>query len=362
MSQAPHLSARSQVNETQARIHRATQAFHPLDLACAANCALLDTPAAQGSIPWTETGGVYSVSYVRNPGARFLRLEARVSAAAAGASIQLKLTARDASGHSVINTDDRIPRGFKDEVTTCPIAFIGPLFEASRAVIGYLDLDEVDDTLTDPSWSLDFELSVSGGGALDGVTVWELPRFVVDDSATHGGVIPGVFQRDAVIHDGATDGLERLLATLASARLVNRTYLSLSWRQATLTGEVPSLTSTSDGPFDILAAGASRVDFGVTPRVVQAASVAGEAAQFRFLYRFEGGAGTETATVKLHGSATGSPWTKTVAYTASWTWSAWVDAAVRTSPATDALSPSGLVSASGPTLWLAGLHVRETIT
>ena len=349
--------------ERCARVHRATQALHAMGFALAADCALLDTPPAQSSTGWTETGGVYSLSYVRNPGARFVRLEARVTPVAAGATLTLSLTIRDAAGHSVGPGDDRIPYDWRGETLSSPIVpFAGTLPDASQPVLGVVDCDALASTLTDESWSFDVTLTVSGGAQLDGVTLYELPRFIVDDSATHGGIVPGSFQRDAVIHDGATDGLVRLVSTLESARLSQRSYLNLSWRQSLVAADTPSCSSTTLAPFTLLDAGAAAASFRVIARVINAASAAGEPIRWRVLYRMSDGT-TETGTVKLLGSATGSPWTTgALAYTTSWTWSAWKSAAVRTSPAYDAFSLKGQVSGSGPTLWLAGIDVREAIT
>ena len=352
------------VSQRQARIHRATQTTHPLTLATAADCALLDTPPAHGSLPWIETGGTYSISYVRNPGARFVRIEARLSAVdyATFATVRLKLTVRDAAGHSVTSSDDRIPTGYRDETQDSPRAFLlPPRFDLSQAVVGYVDCDALDDDLTDPSWSFDLEVAFTSGATLDGLHLYELPRFLVDDGATHGGIIPGSFQRDAVIHSGVDDGLVRLVSTLESARLSQRTYLNLSWLRSTTPADTPSVSATSYTPFALLDAGAAAVPFAFTPRVVAAASAQGEPTRWRFLYRFSGGAGTETASVRLYGSATGSPWTKNVAYNTSWTWSSWVDAYARTSPDSDAYSLKGLVSASGPTLWIAAVHGVEAV-
>jgi hypothetical protein len=333
-----------------------------MQFALAADCALLDTPAAQCSTGWTETGGVYSLSYVRNPGARYVRLEARMTPVAAGATLTLSLTIRDAAGHSVGPSDDRIPYDWRGETLTPPLLpFAGLLPDSSQAVLGVVDCAELATTLADESWSFDVTLSVSGGAQLDGITLYELPRFVVDDSAAGGGIIPGAFQRDAVIHDGSTDGLVRLVSTLESARLSQRSYLGLAWRQSTVLADTPSCASTSLAPFTLLDAGAAAASFKVISRVVNAASSAGEALRWRVLYRMTDGT-TETGTVKLLGSATGSPWTTgALAYTSSWTWSSWKTAAVRTSPANDAFSLKAQVSASGPTLWLAGLDVREAV-
>lgn len=353
--------------QTQARIGRATQAVHPLTLALVANCALLDTPPAQCSTPWTETGGAFSLSYVRNPGARFVRLEALVlpTDAALGAYVTLDLTVRDAAGHSVSSSDDRIPRRWKGENVYCPVgAAGGARLDRAERVVGYVDLDELDDDLTDASWSFDVTLTVSGGAQVETISLGEMPRFIADDAATHGGMLPGSFQRDATIADGTQDGLRRLLSTLDSARQSQRSYLALAWRQAMLSDEVPSLTSAVDAPFTLLegAGSGGRLEWALAPRPVHAASSAGEAARFRVLYRFDGGAGTETAKVRLRGSATGGTWiTGTLSYTTSWTWSPWVACACRTSPRSDRLSLSGNLSASGPTLWLGGVHVPEAV-
>ena len=368
MTTTPHRPGYlNEVSERQALVAKATQAVHGLNLALAANAGLLDTPAGQCSTGWTETGGTYSLSYVRNPGAKYVQICTRIlpTTTPLSATVTLDLTVTDATGNSVSVGDDRIPRGWKGEIVYAPaLPTGGALAEWSHVVLGYVDCDELDDTLTDPSWSFDVALAVTGGAQLDGVWLAEMPRFLVDDGATHGGIIPGSFQRDATIHDGPVDGLDRLLATLASGRIQQRSYLALAWRQSTVSAETPSLTGTSDGPFTLLDAGSGvRAEFAVYPRSIAAVSVAGEAAKVRYLYRFSGGAGTETGQIALRGSATGSPWLlSSIAYTTSWTWSAWVDCAVRTSPLSDLLSLSGKVSAGGPTLWLAGVHVREAVT
>lgn len=368
MTTTPHQPGyRGALEERQARVAQATQAVHGLNLALTANAALLDTPAGQCSTGWTGTGGVYSFSYVRNPGARFIAIVARVLPASAplNTTATLDLTVRDAAGHSVASSDDRIPRRWKGETIYCPYAAPGTaLAEYSEQVVGYVDCDALDDDLTDPSWSFDVTLAVTGGAQLDGVWLCEMPRFLVDDSVSHGGIVPGSFQRDATIHDGGTDGLDRLLATLASGRTQQRSYLAMAWRQSIVSAETPSLSGATDGPFALLDAGAgTRAEFAVYPRSIAPVRAAGEACKVRYLYRFSGGAGSETAKIRLRGLATGSPWlTGDLAYTTSWTWSPWIDCAVRTSPLSDLLSLSGNVSASGPTLWLAGVHVREAVT
>lgn len=364
MSSAPHVAAFGTTpSERQARVHRAAQALHAMGIALGANCALLDHPPWQSSTGATDTGGTWSFSFVRSPGGRYVRCEARLSPAATGASVALSMTVRDAAGHSVGPTDPRIPYDWRGEVLASPtLPFAGALASASTSIVGWIDAESLASTLTDPSWSIDVTVSVAGGGALDGITLWEAPRSLVDDEALHGGVVPGSFQRDTIIHAGAVDGLVRLVSTLESARLAQRSYLSLAWRQSTAPTDTPSTTSTSYAPLTLLDAGPDAAAFAVPTRVIHAASTAGEAVQWRVLYRLSEGLGSETARVRLTTLASGSPSTSgALAYTTSWTWSAWKDATVRTSPATDALALTALVSASGPTLWIAGIHVREAV-
>lgn len=365
MSRAPHAPGwLSQVTPRATRISQSTRALHPLAVAYAANSALLDNPPSIGAIGWTDTGGTYSMSYVRTPGAAYVRIEARVAAVAPGtaASVTLKLTLRDAAGHTVAHTDDRCPVGYRDETTDCPASLVvAPRFDESRAVVGWLDLDALAVDLTDPSWSLDLEVAVSGGASLDGVQAFELPRFSADDVTEHGGVVPGSFQRDYTISDDTQRGLRRIVSTLESARLSQRTYLSLTWLRSTSAADTPSTSATSYAPLALLDAGADPVRFVVPTRHVGAAS-AGTPARWRFLYRLSGGAGTETARVRLYGDASGSPWTSSLlTFTTSWTWSDWKDATLRTSPALEHLALRAKLSASGPTLWIAAVHVHEAV-
>jgi hypothetical protein len=349
-----------------ARIARPVLGQHTLLLANAANCALLDHPAGRFHLDLQDTAGTFSFSYVRNPGARYVRIEARINALGGfgTGTVTLDLTVRDGAGHSVASSSSRIPYGFKGETHYARLSVNGPIVDNQTVVVGYLDCDALDDDLTDPDWVFEFALGFAGGAELNSLHGQELPRFLVDDGATHGGIVPGSFQHDVPIDDDATTGLVRLVSTLASARLVERTYVSLAWRQQVVTAtETPNVSATSYAPFAALAADAAPQTWQLTARQIATGSTAGEAIRLRFLYRFSAGAGTKTGTVRLAGNATGSPWTSgALAYTTSWTWSPWITAAIRTSPATDTLSLTGKVSASGPSLWLASLHVREHVT
>lgn len=349
------------------RISRAVQGMHDLTLAQAVNCALFNHPAARANLDLCDTAGTYSFSYVRNPGARYLRLEAHFNGHSGYGGVygQIDLTARDAAGHSVASSDAKIPNGFKNERHYPPYsvgAIVAP--DNQLVVVGYLDCDALDDDLTNENWSLDFALTFTGGAELNSLQLVEMPRFLCDDLATHGGTVPGNYQRDAPIDDSAQKGLERILSTLQSARRVQRSYVALAWRQqVAVTTETPNTTATSYQYLSVLNADSAPQTWRMGTRQVYTGATAGEAARYRVLYRMSDGAGTEKGRFRVSGNATGSPWeTGDLNYTTTWTWSDWVTMAVRTSPTTDTLTLEGRLNGAGPTLWCAGVDVREAVS
>lgn len=368
MTTVPHApELLTSLAEQTPRVNAPVAGLHHIELAHVANHALLDTPAGRFNLDLIDTDGVYSFSYVRNPGAKYLRLEARINAQRGLLTtgfVLVDLTIRDAGGHSVVSSSSHVPRGFKGETLRTPSALVDVSLVDQLAVVGTLDCDALAATLTDPSWSFDFTLTFGGGAEVNTLQCWEIPRFLVDDSVDHGGMLPGAFQRDQPLTDSDTIGLERLLETLVSARQVERTYVSLAWRQqVVVTGETPHVSATSFQYLTALSADAAPQTWRLAPRQIATGSTAGESLRYRVLYRMSGGAGSETGQVRLVGNATGSPWaTASLAYTTTWTWSPWINAAIRTSPLADTLSLEGKVSGSGPTLWVAGVHVREHVT
>jgi hypothetical protein len=110
---------------------------------------------------------------------------------------------------------------------------------------------------------LGHKLGASPAGAqLDGMWIEEMPRFLADDSATHGGIVPGSFQRDATIHDGSTDGLDRLLATLAS------------WNASGLLALVDDAVAVLSAPLDEEISACLEAGFRVyTPRAAETAAL-----------------------------------------------------------------------------------------
>lgn len=360
------------IEERTARIGQPVLGVQHIDFAAAVNRALLDNPAGRFNADLIDADTTVSFSYVRNPGARYVHLEARINgfypptlATTATPIVGIDLTIRDAAGHSVSSSDTRIPYGFKGELHEAAPARAPEYVTSDQTIVrGVLDADALESTLTDPSWSFDFTLGFSNNGELNTLQLWEAPRFVVNDAVDHGGVVPTAFQRDAMLDDDNQTGLGRLVETLVSARQSERTYVALAFpRQVASPSLTPNVGATSFTQFAALAADSAPQTWRPSPRQVYAGASAGEALRFRFLYRFSGGAGSETAQVQLTGNASGGSWlSPTLAYTTSWTWSSWITAAIRTSPLSDALALKGKVSATGPLIWIASIHVLEAVS
>lgn len=366
----PRLPAPYDLNTEAARIAR-TVRTEALGLALTANGALLDSPPRRFAVHDISDTGTYPLGYTRSPSAKYLRVVVAMGGIATGwtaVSVVLALTIRDAAGHSV-SAAPKIPAAFLGSTTHLPGALVGASrFDSETLVSGYFDLDDLAATLTDPAWSFEWAVTLTGSGALvNRIEGWEVARGVVDEAATAGGVSLGDFQPDQPISDGPlTDPAARwgrIVQTTAQARTMGRTYVSLAWRESTAPSDTPSVSSTSDGPFTLFDMGGSRLPIRVHGRQLAAAGATGEAVRWRIRYRFTGGAGTETAQVILRGGATGSPWVfSSIAYTTSWTWSAWKDAAVSTAAAVDDFELSGKVSASGPSFFVCDLEIEEHVT
>lgn len=367
---SPRVPVPADLDTEAARIAR-TVRTEALALGLAANSALLDSPPRRWGIFDLNTTGTYAAGYVRSPAARYLRVCAAIAGATSGwaaVSVVLALTIRDGAGNTVTTSPD-LPAGFLATTTHLPGALVGASrFDSELLVAGYLDLDALAATLVDPRWSFEWAVTLTGSGAMvNRIEGWEVPRGVVDDTATAGGVSLGDFQPDQPVSDGplADPALRwgRIVQTVEQARTMGRTYVSLAWRQSTAPSDTPSVSSTSDAPFTLFDMGGSRLPIRVHARQLAAAGAAGEVVRWRILYRFTGGAGTETGQVILRGGATGSPWVlSSIAYTASWMWSPWQAAAVSTASDTDDFELSGKVSASGPSFFLSAVEVEEHVT
>lgn len=346
------------IDTEAARIARTVRSEAML-VALAANAALLDNPPNRIYQEELDAGD-WSFSYVRSPQARWLWIRWVLGPGTGTATVDL--TVRDAAGASVASSSSSIPLGFKGETQRPVTSVTIDRFQDERVIEGHLDLDTLDDTLTDPTWSLDLTVTVTGAGYVSRFEALEVPRFEINDAIAARGTIPSTLQPGRAITDGATDGLDRLLATIEGGRTTQRTYLLVAWLKTTAV-TTPYTTSTSFVPFTAAeeSAGVS-LTWEVLVRRVLAASAVGERCRFRVLYRFSGGAGTETGKVQVLTGSSSSPFaTSALAYTTSWTWGAWVECNLITtaSPLFDTIALKGWLSAAGPTLHVAGLHVQE---
>lgn len=350
----------------RARNHRTVRDGHTREVAFAANAALLDHP--RGRFFLEDLGaGTYSVSLSQAPEARYVWLRAAVGPGAVGDAVTISLAITDAAGHSVIASNAKIPSGFKGETHYASTLFALDRWSDERIVEGYIDLEDLDGTLTDPSWSLDFTITVTAGGYVSRLEGWAVPRYLVDNAETGGGVIPGDFIVDAAVTDSATKGLVRLLATIEAARVVQQTLVSLAWKRDTAAA-IPQTTGTSlAGLTNFSETGTTPISFRVLPRQVYRPSATGEGHRWRVLYRFAGGAGTETATVRVTAASdvpSSVNTTQTLSYSSSWVWSGWKSTGTTPTDGSDgtvAITLEAMVSAAGPTLYIAGWVVEELV-
>jgi len=357
-------------SETVARVRATVYGPQLAELARLANYAALDNPAqrfggadlAPGTVAWTFVPG-------DTPAGRYLRVTVRlVPAASVTTTGSVTLTVTDNLGNSLTGAVSTIPLGFRGESLPASAAAIGSRFDFATVLVGDFDLGAMAATLTGTDWSWSFATTLGGGAdSLVSIDAEELPRFLIDTAETYGA-LPGAYLGGAEIDDDSATGTERLLTTLVGARTTQRVYLSRAWPQDTATA--PSLTSTSWAPFAGFDEGSGPELARVLVRRLAAASAQGEPVRYRVLYRLSGGAGTETASVRLETGSSASPFALAgLAHTGTaWVWSAWKAGYLKTDDATagqeqtDTLGLEGQVSAGGPTLYLAGIDVREAAT
>lgn len=351
-------------SETVARIRATVYGPQLAELARLANFACLDCLAgrfggsdlAAGTHAWTFVPG-------DTPAGRYLRVTVRFLAV----SGTVTLTIVDNLGNSVTGAVSTVPLGFRGETHATSGTPTGTRFDYASVVVGDFDLDALAATLTGPTWTWQFVLTTDAGtNSRVDVDAEELPRGLVDTAETYGA-LPGAYLGGAEIDDDAALGTERILTTLVGARLTQPVYLSRAWTQDT--AAAPSLTSTSWAPFAGFDEGSAPETTRVYVRRLAAASAQGEPIRYRVLYRLSGGAGTETADVRLVTGSSSSPFGLSLAHTGtSWVWSSWKAGYVASDEATsgleqtDTIGLEGQLSASGPTLYLAGIDVRGAAT
>lgn len=279
----------------------------------------------------------------------------------AGETLSVDITISDALGNSVASSDARIPIGFKAE------AFTGFQWYGHPAVpticgVGWLALDAIATTLTDPSWS--FEIKVAWGVSnllrVDAIQMREVARTIVDTGDTYG-VDPADFQpgQPATAGSSTTVGALRLAQTIDGAIATQPEILSLSWEED-ITGTIPQTTSATYAALMNLEQSAGvAMRFRVPMRPLYTAypsgSGAGERARWRVRYYVAGGG---TADVELLTGSGASPYAITGLTGAAWAWSAWMDCEIPTD-GTDTiaeLSVKGQTSAG--TLYLDSIAVE----
>jgi hypothetical protein len=343
----------------ETRVGLTVRGGHTMTRAQAANVIALARPAHRvGPIySSTTTAYVYAASYVRSHSSiRYLWLAWYYHPGTSGINGGVTLTIRDAAGNSVASSSTKIPRGFKGE---SPYNIRASFYDSNIATggSGYLDLDALAATLTDPSWTFEFAAQTGGFETIEG---WECPRSQVDDSETYGVLTGPENPGNSIL----SSSYERLAKTVEGAITCNRTLFSLSWPEDTASLS-PSTTSATLTAFALLTEGGGvPVPFHVRPRVVYAPnSATGEPHRVRVLYRVTGG-GTGTVEAKSTSVGAGSANTATLntLTSATWAWSAWQTLQVATN-GTDRIAHltfRGKVTAGA--LYIASIVVEENNT
>lgn len=281
------------------------------------------------------------------------------------ASISVGLTITDAAGHTVSPSDVRIPIGFNGIAATAlrtTALYQSDIFLGGS---GYLDLDALAVTLTDPSWSFEFSFaSTSVYTSFDRAEGWECPRSQVDDTGVYGALTgpenPG---SPIIAGDVSSIGYERIARTIEGGVRCNRTLLSATW--PTSTSIAPVTTSGTYTAFTrMLEGGTTPWSWYVRPRVVYSPSSAtGEPHRVRYYYRVTGGG---SASVRCTATSVGAGSVQTATVTAlsssTWAWSDWATLNVPTN-GTDrivALTFEGKTTAGA--FYIASIEIEEDNT
>jgi len=363
MAQTPRVPGTSPLSIPTFATGRTIRGVHGQALATSVNHAayghmggrLLFHPSASGS-----SAEVWEGIFRPNDHCRFARVGVLLTATsgATSASVTLQLDIYDGAGHSVTYSDSRIPDAFKNHSATVRTGYVGSMF--GTQVEAWLDLDALRTTLdASAPWRLKFTLTGTYARC-DLVQVDEMPRGIVDDSWSHGGVLPQGMQWGVPVTDAAQ--WDRIALTDRTAFNTRRTYLARVYSQTVLT-KTPSTTATSLSAFTNLEESSGvPISYAFLPRRLLAVADPGAKAEWAIIYRLTGGAGTETATVRL---TTASGHTKDLSGLAH-TGSSWAFSSVTTldlstngTDGVESVSAKGKVSAGGPTLYLGALSLWE---
>lgn len=338
---------------------------HTITRAVAANIVALGRPCRQFAGMQPQTPDTFVFSYTRtHSDINQLRLawtyRSDPDVLVTPATLTMTLTITDALGNSVAASDARVPTAFDGTGSYSAQGSLSPTGDVHLGGLGYLDLDALATTLTDPSWSFEFVFARSGGNAtLEWIDAWECPRSVVSAADTYG-TLTGPMNPGNPISAGtvATRGYERLAKTIEGGILANRVYLSVAW-PANTGASIPSTVSAAYAPFATLVEGAGvPLPWRIRPRVVYLPNdAAGEPGRVRFLYYQSGGG---SGSVRTSTGSTSDPFDVAGLTGASWQWSAWKNVLLPTNGTDRIVSVTFQGKTTGGTLYLAGIQLEES--
>lgn len=356
------------------QISRTVRGPHMMAIAEAANVCALGRPSRGFNLYGVGYGGagVFVASYRRTHAAinqAVIEWTVRLLPAstapvtATTETVSLTLVIRDALGN-VVN-DTRIPTMFNGTARTFTIDPTSPAGDPVLGGIGYLDLDAIATTLTDPSWSFEFTEFRSAGSTLVIDRIWmrELARTIVDTSDTYG-VDVADFQPGQPSGAGSTTttGTLRLARTIDGAIASTDDVLVLGWEDVTSAADTPSTTSAAFAALTLLEETAGvpmRFRVPIRPMYVEAppGDATGETGRFRVRYLVTGGG---TATVRLNTGSTGSPYATAGLASAVFAWSPWIDCRFPTN-ATGAIATLTFeAKTTAGTVYVSAIHVQQT--
>jgi hypothetical protein len=309
----------------------------------------------------------YVVSYTRTSDAiQFLYVAAHVSYGYHGDQLTLDLTIRDATGNTVSSSSTAIPAGFKvGNPWTAPPTFSADPQPADSYITtiasGYLDLDALAGTLSDPSWSIELAVASPVGTSLvvNLFEVFEMPRAIVDSADTYG-LISGAVMPGRPLTSGSTseDGIARLRQTLTGARLAQRTYVQECFGPDDTTAAlVPRTTSATYAPLSELdEGGGAAVSWVFRVRTI-VGGTGGETARARFRYLVSGGG---TAYIR---TTTGiSTYDSAGLTSATWAWSDWIAVQLKANATGHLETVSFKGKTSAGTLYVSSWILEENVS
>lgn len=330
---------------------------HTINRATAANLAALGRPAKRAGPIQAQTVrlGTYTIGYVRSHASikqLWVAWYYRPSTSPGANFVDLSLA--DALGNTIASSSVLVPIGFKGTASYGIPRTSYYQSDVFLGAAGYLDLDALAATLTDPSWSLTFDCDVS---VLDRIEVWECPRSQVYDSETYGA-LTGPFNPGNGIVAGSvtTKGYERIAKTVEAAVACNRSYLNVAWPEDTAVA--PTTASAAFTAFTrMLEGGTTPWAWRIRPRALYLpSSAAGEPARVRYRYQVTGGG---TAAIRCSTGATASPYDLRSLTSATWAWSDWTAVEIPTNGTGRVATVTFEGKTTAGTLYVSAIQLEE---